>query len=195
MGRQAGRPVACRRLAPRCKKQSSRSKTSPTATSDRVVAQIIALREQLTRDGLDTGAGTIAALHTLSTDACDGQHAAKGGTRVAADPRGADERRQWRRRNCFTRIMASRPTTEVSARRTTAQANPKERTPSEATFWMRSPSNNPAMRLMRQNTLRVTAAIKPIGGRVLRAASHARTSCATPIGSGAVSGCRSPTPR
>ena len=51
---------------------------------------------------------------------------------------------------------------------------------------VRSPSNNPNSTLIRQNALRSTAATRPTGGRTLRAANQARTSCATPTGSGTV---------
>ena len=57
---------------------------------------------------------------------------------------------------------------------------------------MRWPSNDPNIRLIRQNALRRTAAIRSTGGSTLRAANQARTSCAAPTGSGTVESVRSP---
>src|SRR3954451_9602580 len=82
-------------------------------------------------------------------------------------------------------MAASRPTTAVTDSRTTPQTTPHA-PPDDATSLVRSPSNNPNMKLIRQNALRRTAATRPTGGRTLRAANQARTSCAAPTGSGTV---------
>ena len=109
-------------------------------------------------------------------------------TRDAGRPAGQDETpvRQRRRRSCLARTKARAPTTAVTHSRTTPQANPQETNPSDATLPMRSPSNNPNSTLIRQTTLRRTAATKPTLGRTSLAANQARPSCAAPIGSGTV---------
>lgn len=70
--------------------------------------------------------------------------------------------------------------------RTTAQATSHESNPADAMWLAKSPSNNPAAKLIRQNAPRSTAATKPTGGRMLRAANQARRSYTAAIGSGTV---------
>src|SRR4029453_433607 len=84
------------------------------------------------------------------------------------------------------RATASRPTTAVTDSRTTPQTTPHGTNPADATSLVRAPPNNPNIRRIRPTRVRRTAATRPTGGRTLRAANQARTSCAAPIGSGTV---------